>query len=190
MYAFFIVLFMISLAALIVGMIKPAFIKFPTRKRVVAIFLPAFFIFLILALASPTPSAQETNQSVSTQPEVNTNSNPSEPKTEIITINATKLVSDYEANTVAADSKYKDQIIEITGVIEDIGKDILDTPYVVLTGGQSILDDVQCMFDKSDATQEELSILKKSQTLTVRGWVRGQTLGNVLVNNCFIPASQ
>ncbi len=81
---------------------------------------------------------------------------------------ATKLASDYEANEVSADTKYKGKILEVTGTIQNIGKDILDTPYVALSDGtQYSITSIQCMFDKSD--QDQLATLKKDTKITLRG---------------------
>ncbi|MDX9925554.1 MAG: hypothetical protein RBS48_12395, partial [Ignavibacteriaceae bacterium] len=52
----------------------------------------------------------------------------------VIKITASQLVADYKANQVAADSKYKGNIVEVTGTISTIGKDIMDTPYISLNG--------------------------------------------------------
>jgi hypothetical protein len=99
-----------------------------------------------------------------------------------IKVTAVQLAADYKANQVAADSKYKGKVIEITGTINSIGKDILDTPYVALNSGD-MFTTVQCMFDKSN--QAELATLSKDTRITLRG--TGKTyLMNVLVDNCSV----
>jgi len=45
---------------------------------------------------------------------------PPSPET-AIKISAAKLYADYEANEVAADLKYKDKLLEVSGVVTDIG---------------------------------------------------------------------
>jgi len=42
------------------------------------------------------------------------------------------LLTDYGANEVAADQRYKGRVIETSGVVGEIKKDILDRPYVLL----------------------------------------------------------
>lgn len=100
-----------------------------------------------------------------------------------IKVSASQLSADYKANQVAADAKYKGKTVEVTGTISSIGKDILDTPYVTLSGSD-VLSSVQCMFDKSDADQ--LATLAKDTRITLTGKVKGEMVINVLLDNCSI----
>ncbi len=100
-----------------------------------------------------------------------------------IQVSASELYADYKANQVAADTKYKGKTVEVSGTINSIGKDILDTPYVSLNAGD-ILSTVQCMFDKSDSAQ--LATLAKDTRITLTGKVRGEVIMNVLLDNCSI----
>lgn len=99
-----------------------------------------------------------------------------------IKVTASQLYSDYEANEVAADAKYKDKKVEITGTISSIGKDLMDTPYVALVvSPNNPVFSVQCMFKKGDESQ--LAALAKGSDITLKGKVGGK-LGNVLINDC------
>lgn len=91
-----------------------------------------------------------------------------------------QLHGEYEANKVAAESKYKDKVVTITGPIQSIGKDVVDTAYLVIGG--SGLNGVQCMFPKDQ--ESAISQLSKGQIVTAKGKVSGQPLGNVLLNSC------
>lgn len=102
--------------------------------------------------------------------------------TPAVKVTAETLMRDYQANEVAADAKYKNQTLEVSGLVDTIGKDILDTPYVSFKTNEVIFT-VQCMFDKSQADQ--LAPLAKGQSLIVRGKVSGK-LGNILLNECQI----
>lgn len=93
---------------------------------------------------------------------------------------ADSLYAEYEQNEVAADNKYKNNTVIVTGSIQDIGKDILDTPYVIV-GGKGFLDGVQCMFGKKDLG--EIGRLKKDAPVKIQGKVSGK-MGNVLLQNC------
>lgn len=114
----------------------------------------------------------------------NTNTAPAAQPEEVIKITAVKLSEEYDANKVAADAKYKDKLLEVSGTIDTIGKDILDTPYVTLQGRQYSLFGLQCMFAKSD--EAELATLGKGQTITLQGRVSGELIGNVLAKSCKI----
>ena len=98
-------------------------------------------------------------------------------------VTAADLAETYKANQVAADNEYKGKIIEVSGTIKSIGKDILDTPYVTLDTGD-LATSVQCMFDKSDEAQ--LASLSKDTKTVLRGKVSGQTILNIIINSCSI----
>jgi len=98
-----------------------------------------------------------------------------------ITISATQLYREYDANQVAADAKYKDKIATVSGRVQNIGKDITDTAYLVI-GGEGFLDGVQCMF--SEGQQSEIANIQKGMSVTAKGKISGQAIGNVLMRNC------
>ncbi len=103
---------------------------------------------------------------------------------EAIKVTALKIVNDYKENGVAADSTYKGKIIEVTGTVKTIDKDILGTPYISLESYEyAIVDHVQCMFPRSSAA--ELATVAKGQKITLRGKVLTKT-GNILVEDCSI----
>ena len=93
---------------------------------------------------------------------------------------AAELMAAYEANEVAADEKYKDQVILVSGTIENIGKDIMDTMYISLKTESSVWS-VQCMFAEDHKSQ--LVNAAKGQQVNVKGKCEGK-LGNVLLRGC------
>ena len=96
-------------------------------------------------------------------------------------LSANKLFKEYDKNSVAADAKYEGKIVKVSGTIQSIGKDIIDTAYLVI-GGSGFLDGVQCMLPRG---QEGLvANVSKGQYVTLKGKVSGQIMGNVIVNNC------
>ena len=91
-----------------------------------------------------------------------------------------QLYADYQDNEVAADLKYKDKTLEVKGVIDDIGKDIMDEIYITLKTGE-MFGNIQCTFD--DSHVKEAAALKKGQHVTVRGNCDGKFM-NVLMSDC------
>ena len=134
-------------------------------------------VIVIFVIIGSSGSKNTTNNTGSNQSQNNVQATPA------IKVSASELYADYKANQVAADTKYKGKTIEVSGTINSIGKDILDTPYVSLNAGD-ILSTVQCMFDKSDSTQ--LGTLAKDTRITLTGKVRGEVIMNVLLDNCSI----
>lgn len=96
------------------------------------------------------------------------------------TVTATTLYDEYRANEVAADEKYRDTVVCVTGIVDGIGKDILDTPYITLQADDHIWG-VQCMFGEDQ--QAQLARLTRGQMVTVRGKCEG-FLVNVLLRGC------
>jgi hypothetical protein len=76
-------------------------------------------------------------------------------------VTAAQMVSDYEASESAADDKYKDKVVLVTGVISVIYRGILHTPYVELEAG------VRCNF--SDNEDQFMAALSEGQTVSMKG---------------------
>lgn len=68
------------------------------------------------------------------------------PPESVITITSVQLFAEYEANYVAGDKKYKGKILEVSGTVETISRDILNQIYVTLDTGQFNLFNIQCFF--------------------------------------------
>jgi hypothetical protein len=96
------------------------------------------------------------------------------------TLSADQLYSEYKANEVAADARYKGKIVLVSGTIQNIGKDVLDSAYIVV-GGKGFLDGVQCSFTKGE--ESSVARLSKGQSVAVKGEVSGK-MGNVQLNKC------
>lgn len=102
--------------------------------------------------------------------------------TEAIEINARQLYSEYEANGVLADKNYKDKALKVTGIVDNIDKDIMDQIYVTLNGDEYV-GDIQCFF--SEEYLDQAAELKKGQKITVTGVCEGKMM-NVVLKGCTI----
>ena len=87
------------------------------------------------------------------------------------------LYQEYDANQVAADQKYKGKVLEVSGPILRIGKDIMDVPYVILNGDG--LSGIQCSF----ANENEVAKLGNNQQITVHGQCDGMII-DVQLEGC------
>lgn len=97
-----------------------------------------------------------------------------------IEITAVDLYEAYDSNEVSADEAYKGKKLLITGVIDNIGKDIMDDPYVSLK--VDYFQSVNCYFSKKD--NKILSQLSKGQKVKIIGKCRGFSLSSVMIDNC------
>jgi tRNA_anti-like len=92
------------------------------------------------------------------------------------------LLAEYRDNEVRADVNYKSQVIQTTGLVDVVKKDIMDSIYVTVgTGEQLEIPQVQCLFD--DVHAQKAASLSKGARVTVRGRVDGLMM-NVIVRDC------
>lgn len=98
-----------------------------------------------------------------------------------VVISAVQLYGQYEANEVEADNEYKGKVLAVTGVVGDIGKDIVDQAYVLLTSGDALgMFGVQCFFNESE--EQNFGSLRTAQQLTIKGRCDGK-FGNVFLKD-------
>jgi hypothetical protein len=137
------------------------------------------YVVLVLIVLANIGSASNSNGAAS-QATVNTPQTPAQPP---IRVSAIQLSSDYNANGIAADAKYKGKVVDVSGTVDTIDKDILNDPYVSLKTGQYSVLSVQCVF--SQAAESKLTGLSSGQQVTLEGTVSGKTI-NVLLDGCSI----
>jgi len=113
----------------------------------------------------------------------NTSSNKA-PVSSNATISAKELFTAYEANTVAADQKYKGKKIKITGTIAAAGTDLFGKTFALFEVGHSV-NVVRCTFP--DSAKSAVTTLKPKQPATFTGTVDGMpSAGDVMISNCSI----
>ncbi|MBS7327845.1 MAG: hypothetical protein KIG68_03725 [Oxalobacter sp.] len=83
-----------------------------------------------------------------------------------VTATPQEMVKAYAANTVAADQKFKDKRIKVTGVVKDINTGITGAPYVIMSTGYKYgLYDPHFNFSKDHLN--ELAKVQKGKSITV-----------------------
>jgi hypothetical protein len=153
--------------------------------------LRAVIVIILLVIAGSTMDTGEISKVSPQESETVADNTPApttqvreEPKTEpAIEVTATALVAEFKENAVAAEQKYGEKRIRVTGVVNSVDKDILDTPYVAISGDQYGINNVQCMFPKDRAS--DLVSFKKDSKATVEG-VFSSNLMNVLLKDCTV----
>ncbi len=99
---------------------------------------------------------------------------------EIISITAEQLYKDYEANEIAADQKYKNKSIKVTGTVRVIGKTIGDAPFINLATG-NYSHQVMVSFP-AKVYDNELAKYSSGTQVEITGTCRGRTLGMVSIS--------
>ena len=102
-----------------------------------------------------------------------------------IAVTVEELNAAFKSDKVAAEAKFTDKILRVTGVVDRIFvKDIPDVNYIILTSAEKeAVWNVRCTFDKKHRL--ELNRLTVGQTVTVQGEYDGYKR-NILMVNCVL----
>ncbi len=101
-------------------------------------------------------------------------------------IAAEELLLAYEADGAAADAKFANKILRITGVVDRIEiKDVLGIYYITLSSAEKtlLLQNVRCTFDKK--YESELNQLTSGQAVTVQGKYDGSII-DISMRDCVL----
>ena len=149
-----------------------------TRSRVIA------FCWLFVVIFAVISAEQSENPARPSSPQpAEVTSNPSL-RDNIMNVSAMQIVSEYDNNEIAADSQYKGKYVRISGVVNDIAKDILDNMYVTIGGGADFeLRLVQAFFPAK--YEGVLAELRKGSRITVVCRIDGLML-NVIGRDCVL----
>jgi len=132
-----------------------------------------FFCLITMILIVDPPLSDGSSGAVKTEPPVAT-------EREIL-ISAYDLCAAFENNSVGAEMKYEDKVIIVSGIIIEIGTELLGHPFVILDGGPA--SGVQCSFKNSE--KNRIAEVQKGQRIRVKGKVGGH-LVYVQLSKCEI----
>ncbi len=97
------------------------------------------------------------------------------------------LLHEFQTDPAAADVKYKGKYLEVSGVVERVGRDGNESPFVVLHGGDEAAKlRVECFFEPADDEDEDrIDRLSNGQAVVVRGEYSGRVT-NVQMRGCVL----
>lgn len=101
---------------------------------------------------------------------------------EMPVVTAQALASSYDANTVAADARFKGKRFKVTGTVSDINTDFSGDPYVTLRGGVNQFMEPQFGFEKADSGQ--LAALSKGSKVTMVCTGKGDIAKTPMSEDC------
>jgi len=118
------------------------------------------------------------------EPELKTDVYP-QPVTAELEVAVEELLLAYETDGVAANVKFANKILRITGVVDRIEvKDTLGIYYITLRSAEKrLLQTVRCVFDEKHGN--ELNKLLPGQTVTVQGKYDGSII-DIRMSDCFL----
>lgn len=108
-----------------------------------------------------------------------------ENKTEIhyIEVTADDIFSAFEDNEVAAEERFKGQLVKITGIVDDINsQSVLTSANILLKSDGMGFSCVQCNFNSENS--KALAAVKKGESITIIGTCEGKSFLNVIINAC------
>src|SRR3954470_23254017 len=96
-----------------------------------------------------------------------------------IRISAAELCKQFGANETAANQKYLNKAVEVTGVVGEISKNQDGATAVILQSGDPDAG-VQCTMREKNVT------LDSGKTVTLKGFCSGNTMFDVLLTDCIV----
>lgn len=84
-----------------------------------------------------------------------------------ITVTAVQMYEDYENNEIAANQKYDEKVLVVSGIIESFGGGEDSAYYVDLATGDFTLTNVRCYFSQSHLN--DITSLQKGDRVALRG---------------------
>lgn len=159
----------------------------PKKKKAGKIVLAVIGAIVVLAIVGNMfGSKEDSGNTTAANAGANASSSAAKeekPKEETIKISAVDILAEYEANEVAATEKYKGKMLEISGIIDDFGKDILDKTYLTISDGKEFSTNaVQFYFDDSEVSK--VAELKKGDSVVIVGRCGDFNVFNLSVKNC------
>jgi hypothetical protein len=104
-----------------------------------------------------------------------------------VIVDAAELLQEFQKDPTAADDKYADKYLELTGIVERTGEDRFGQTFVVLHGGdENAKLKVECFFRPTgDRDEARIKRLAKGRTITLRGEYQGR-VSNVQLQDCVL----
>ena len=122
----------------------------------------------------------------SSLPPVNTNlPAPREAPTAAVPIRVMTILEEYQKDSAAADRKYKDQTLLLSGTVAATGQTKKGVPFIGFQkeGASSPVGAmVVCSVDPAQAAQ--VAALKKGQEVKFKGHVQGELVRNLMIKEC------
>ncbi len=97
----------------------------------------------------------------------------------VLSVSPGGLADAYQRNEVAADQRYRDQPVMVSGVVAEIGRGLAGGAYLILTGQGGV---VRCEFPGKN--EQQVAALAKGQSVTVKGTGAGLSMGVPRLKEC------
>lgn len=130
-----------------------------------------------------TPSTAENSDTSAEAPATGTKE--PENKSPEVTVTSAALAKAYKDNEVAADQKYKDKVIEVSGKVTGVDNGILDNEIIVkLSDGEYDFSGPWCYMLPSE--HDKVVSYAKGQQVTLIGIGNSATIGSPILKECVV----
>ncbi len=102
-------------------------------------------------------------------------------KEELVEVSAVDLHKEYDKNEVAADEKYKNKKLRVTGKINEISKNFVDDVVLQLESGEAFLTVHATM---KDSEKKKAAKLDKGEEVTLECKGKGRLLSSAMLDDC------
>lgn len=145
-------------------------------KKLLKIIGGIFLVFIVLGIIGAAAGGSKTPKTSSGE----NNGNPVQQAKVIepTVIKVSELADDFDTNKVAAESKWKEKLVQFSATISNITDYGLS--FSNIASKQFSMTQISCKI----ADKQQLMALKNGQTVTVKGVVGNQTMGVIDVSNC------
>lgn len=139
-----------------------------------------FAVFAVLFIAL---TVNKNDDKSSTSQEYVENSTTTVADQSVLIVSANEIYSDYKANEIDADNKYKGKRLQISAVVDGIHKDFKDDSYLTLSTDNSYMP-IHASINNSELNRA--AQLRKGSEVTVECNGGTMILGSPTLNNCII----
>ncbi len=103
---------------------------------------------------------------------------------QVISISAVDLYTQFDSNAIAAETAYTGKLVQVSGTVGSIDKDLWGNPYVTLNADQYGFSGVNCYFSGDNVAP--LASLTAGQSVTIKGTCGEMSILYVEVKDCTI----
>lgn len=150
------------------------------RHPIISTILGLILLGVIVSALGGTPETSDTGSSTVTQSSNNAANTEPTAAPVAMQITASEIADDFDANQVAAEAEWKNQLVEFSAEVSNI-TDSGVSFYNVATKEFS-LTQISCRVQDKD----QLLSIQNGQTITVRGTVEGMSFGVIDMKQCEI----
>jgi hypothetical protein len=160
-----------------------------SKRRGLPIWLWVIIGIIVLAVIGNL-SNRDTSSTPTTDSSSASSQQPSTPAPAPIRVSDEALTNEYVNNQFSADEKYKNQVLDVSGTVAAVDRDMLGNPYISLSNSQFIEDTV-FHFTNNATDTASLANISAGEQVIIQGTCKGKTGTEVDMEDCsIIPNNQ